>query len=495
MEESIVHLHTAFRIGDVDPRLFGGFVEHLGRAVYGGVYDPTSAHADEDGFRTDVMTALRNLHMTVMRYPGGNFASGYHWMDGVGPPEHRPTVLDLAWQTIETNAFGTDEFLRLCRKMDWTPMLTVNLGTGTPEEARNWVEYCNAPPGTRYADMRADNGQAEPYGVPLWCLGNEMDGQWQLGHVPAEVYAQRAREAAMMMRNVDPSIQLAACGSSGVGMPTYLDWDRTVLEYVWDLVDYVSIHQYIGNRDENLLEYLAASASVGLHIEETDAVCRYIRARVRSRKRIRMCFDEWNVWYRNTEGNGHRQPAPSLLEEKYNLEDALAVAGFLHAFIRHADVVKIANLAQIVNVIAPVLTRGDELLLQTIFYPFMMFSRRRDGTALRTAVEGPGYESSTWGPLPLLDTSAVINGPRVHVFITNRCPDGPMEVAVDVSDGDIAALESAELLTGPDPKAGNTFDNPNVVRAEPWRDVIIKTGRAIFRMPPLSFAACTFRLD
>lgn len=225
MKDTTINLHTGFQIGQVDPRVFGGFLEHLGRAVYEGVYDPDCAHADEDGYRTDVLNALESLQYTVMRYPGGNFVSGYHWLDGVGPRNQRPTKQNLAWQSTEPNQIGTDEYIQLCHKLNWTPMLTVNLGTGTPEEARNWVEYCNSPTGTHYADMRAVNGSEQPYGVKLWCLGNEMDGPWQLGHVPADQYAIRAQQAAKMMKDTDPSLELVACGSCAIELPTYMEWD------------------------------------------------------------------------------------------------------------------------------------------------------------------------------------------------------------------------------------------------------------------------------
>ncbi|MBT5875712.1 MAG: alpha-N-arabinofuranosidase, partial [Candidatus Latescibacteria bacterium] len=302
MNQTTLHLHTQFQVGRIDPRIFGGFLEHLGRAVYEGVFQPESAHADEDGFRTDVMDAMRRQRMTAMRYPGGNFASGYHWQDGVGPRQKRPTVRELAWQSIEPNTFGTDEFVKLCGKMDWTPMLTVNLGTGSPEEARNWVEYCNCPPGTKYADMRAANGNQDPFGIDLWCLGNEMDGHWQLGHVPADQYAIRAQQAAKMMKDVDRTIEMVACGSCSVDMfETYMTWDRQVLEYLGDYADYISLHRYVGNRDDDTAGYLAVTNSIDQQIEEMDAVCRFVQAKHRSRKRAYLCFDEWNVWYKNHE--------------------------------------------------------------------------------------------------------------------------------------------------------------------------------------------------
>jgi alpha-N-arabinofuranosidase len=499
MDPTTVTLHTKFQIGIVDPRIVGGFLEHLGRAVYGGVYDPECAHADQDGFRTDVMDALRRLGMTVMRYPGGNFASGYHWLDGTGPPEQRPVVRDLAWQSLEPNRFGTDEFIKLCRKMGWTPMLTANLGTGTPEEARNWVEYCNGPPGTRYADMRVANGTPEPHAVKLWCLGNEMDGPWQLGHVPAEQYALRAQQAAKMMKDADPSIELVVCGSSSVGMETYMDWDRQVLEYMGDLADYISLHRYVGNRAEDTPDYLAIGNSIDRQIEEVDAACQFVQARTRrtepgNEKRAYLCFDEWNVWYKNQQMDGAGRFAPHLLEEIYKLEDALVVAGFLNSFIRHADVVRIANLAQIANVIAPILTRGDEVLLQSTFYPIEMFSRRRDGVSLWPAVTGPVYEGRVNGGVHVVDASAILAADEIHLFAVNRSLDEPARVRVELADRSIAYLDSAELLTGPDPKAANSFEQPDLIQSQRFEEARIAAGRAEVELPPLSVAAMTFRL-
>lgn len=494
MNPTTITLHSQFRIGPVDERVFGGFLEHLGRAVYEGVYEPASPHADADGFRTDVMATLRRLRMTAMRYPGGNFASGYHWEDGVGPRDRRPAVRELAWQSTEPNHFGTDEYIRLCRKMDWTPMLTVNLGTGTPEEARNWVEYCNCPPGTRYASLRAANGHEQPHDVKLWCLGNEMDGQWQIGHVPADQYAIRAQQAAKMMRDTDRSIELVACGSCGTGMATYMEWDRQVLDYLGDLADYVSLHRYVGNRDNDTPNYLAVTNSIDRQIEEMDAVCRFVQAKRRSKKRAYLCFDEWNVWYKNHDANGAGKFAPHLLEEIYNIEDALVVAGFLHSFVRHADVLKIANIAQIVNVIAPVLTEGDKLLVQPIFYPFEMFSRRRAGTALRVALDGPAYDTRSHGTAPYIDASAIHDGKQLHLFLTNRHPGEAADVTARLADGDLVSAASAEILAGPDPKAVNSFAQPDLLQAVPFAEIAFANGQARCQLPPLSFAALTLNL-
>jgi len=498
MQPTTLTLHTAYRIGEVDPRIFGGFLEHMGRAVYQGVYDPESAHADAEGFRKDVLAALEPLSMTVMRYPGGNFVSGYHWEDGVGPRAERPTVRELAWRTIEPNQFGTDEFVSLSHKMGWTPMLAVNLGTGSPEEARNWVEYCNGEAGTKYADWRSDNGSREPHGVKLWCLGNEMDGPWQLGQVPAEQYALRAEQAGKLMKAVDASIELVACGSCGTALPTYLEWDRVVLEYLGDLADYVSLHRYVDNRADDTADFLAVTNSIDRQIEEMDAVCRFVQGRRRAWKRPYLCFDEWNVWYKtfNREGMDPGGDFPRhLIEEIYNLEDALVVAGFLNSFIRHADCVKIANLAQIVNVIAPVLTRGDEVLVQSISYAFEMFSRRRGGVALRPAVRGPSYQGARHGEVHYLDSSAILDGDRLKVFASNRSQDEEMDLTIELADRSIAASESAELLTGPDAKAANSFEDPDVLRSKVFEGVEVRGGRVQTSLPPLSLLAATLKLE
>ena len=432
--------------------------------------------------------------MTAMRYPGGNFASGYHWMDGVGPRDSRPTVRELAWQSVEPNHFGTDEYVTLCRRMRWTPMLTVNLGTGTPEEARNWVEYCNCPVGTKYADLRVANGAVEPHDVKLWCLGNEMDGPWQLGHVPADQYAIRAQQAAKMMKDTDPSVELVVCGSCGPNLETYMEWDRVVLKHVHALADYVSLHRYVGNDDGDTPKYLAVTNSIDRQIEETDAACRFVQARTRSAKRPCLCFDEWNVWYKNRVMDGKGAFAPHLNEEVYNLEDALVVAGFLHSFIRHADVVKIANLAQVVNVIAPLLTDGDAMLIQSIFHPFEMFSKRRRGVSLRAAVAGPRYDGKAYGKVNTVDASVILDEDSLSVFLTNRSLDESAEVVVDVADRNIAALKSGEIVTGPDAKAANSFEQPDVVTVQTFDGVAITNGAARAKLPPLSFAAVTFRL-
>ena len=498
MEPTKISLDREFQIANVDPRIFGGFLEHVGRAVYEGVYDPHSEHSDESGFRKDVLNGLKPLRFTAMRYPGGNFASGYHWMNGIGPRASRPTIRDLASQSIEPNQFGTDEFIQLSRLMDWTPMMTVNLGTGTPEEARNWVEYCNSPLGTKYADLRRANGSPNPHDVKLWCLGNEMDGHWQQGHVPADQYAIRAQQAAKLMKDVDPSIELVVCGSAEIGLPTYMEWDRTVLEYVGDYADFVSLHRYVGKWNSDTPDYLASTNSFDQQIEVMDGLCRYIQARTRSKKRYYLAFDEWNVWYRtqNAESvNGHGKFAQHLVEEEYNLEDALIVAGFLNSFIRHADVVKIANLAQIVNVIAPILTQGEQILLQSIYYPLLIYTQRRDGIALQSIVKGPGYESPSYGFVNTVDTSTILGQDVLHTFLVNRSVDEIATVQIVPSGISLKSVQSAELVTGPHADAHNTFEKPNTICNQTLHNIKLEGGSAVVQLPPLSVVAISFDIN
>lgn len=497
MNHTTLSLHPAFTVAEVDPRVFGGFLEHLGRAVYEGVYQPESKHADARGWRTDVLEALKPLRFTAMRYPGGNFVSGYDWVDGIGPRENRPKKRDLAWQTLETNQFGTDEFMEMAREMDWTPMIAVNLGTGTPAEARNWLEYCNGAPGTYWADRRVENGAKDPHDVKLWCLGNEMDGPWQIGHVPAEEYAIRAQQTARLMKMFDPTVELVVCGSCATNLPTYMDWDRKVLEYCYRDVDYISLHSYVGNYRDNTQEYLTVGLAIDRQIEELDAVTAFIQAKTRSKKRIKLSFDEWNVWYRARDGefaDGHGKFAPHLLEEVYNLEDALVVGQFLNSFIRHADSVKIANIAQIVNVIAPILTSGDDMLLQSIYYPIEMFAKRRDGTALQVGVSGPKVGGEDFPEAKVIDASAILNGGELSVFLVNRSVDAPQEVRVDLANTRLVKQVSGEIVTGTDPKSFNEFGKPRVIEAQPFNEVCFQNGAAVISLPPLSVAAVTLSI-
>lgn len=476
-------------IGDISPFLFGGFAEHMGRCLYGGIYEPASPHADERGFRRDVLAALRELNFSIIRYPGGNFLSGYNWLDGVGPREQRPRRRELAWQSIETNQFGTNEFIEFCREINTLPMLGVNLGTGSLSDASNLVEYCNAPVGSKYADLRAAHGYRQPHAVQYWCLGNEMDGDWQIGHLEAEEYARKAREAAKMMKWQDSSIKLTVCGSSSMGMSTFPEWDRIVLETCWEHVDHLSLHRYVGNCENDTASYLALTSPFEQQVDTLAAVLRYVKAKQRSKHDVYLSWDEWNVWYKDMTMKGCWTEAPHLIEEIYNLEDALVVAEWLNVFLRKCDVLKIACLAQIVNVIAPILTTTNSLVKQTTFYPFKLFRQFAHGMALDALVRSPLYPTRQFGDMPLLDASASYDaaGGRSAVFLVNRSQTDPLATEVIWHSGAPRQIAAIHQFTGTDPKAANTFEQPNVILPITLAGAPVVERTVRLNLPPLSF--------
>ena len=503
LSPTVLHLDLDDVVADVDPRMFGGLMEHMGRCVYGGIYDPESPHADAHGCRADVLDVLRRLDMTAIRYPGGNFVSGYDWRDGIGPRADRPRRLEKAWKSIEPNAFGTDEFLALCERMRWMPMIAVNLGTAGPRDAHELIAYTNAPAGAPGGARRAANGREAPYGVPLWCLGNEMDGLWQIGHCSAEEYARRARETAAAMREVSPGIEVVGCGPSDPRMPNHPRWTTTLLDGFGDGLDYLSVHRYARNFSRRTAEFLGFGVGVDRQIEELTRLVTRAQARHGHATRTRLSFDEWNVWYKTVPQVAWRfflprrfaTVAPPLIEEVYNLEDALVCAGFLNSFIRHADVVRIANLAQIVNVIAPLLTRRDGLLVQSIFHAFRMFSARRTGDALRVAPQGPSYRTRRFGVVPVVDLSAIRAPDALHVFAVNRSPDRPAPLDISLSGATLHSVRDAEILTGPSARARNTWEQPDVVTATGFMAVSTTGQSAALLLPPLSLVAVSFRLE
>jgi len=489
-----IYIDTKRVISEISPLLFSGFAEHMGRCIYEGIYEPSSPQADDNGLRKDVLAALRELNFRAMRYPGGNFVSGYRWEDGIGPKDQRPARRELAWQSTESNQFGTDEFIHFCRQINSAPMLAVNLGTGTIQDAANLVEYCNAPIGTKYADMRAANGQPDPYAVKYWCLGNEMDGPWQIGHLDAVEYAKKAREAAKLMRLHDDSIELVLCGSSSSKMPTYPEWDRISLEHCWDLVAYHSLHYYADNLADDTPSFLSISAALEDYVDTVAAVLRYAKAKTRSKRDVYLSWDEWNVWYKAREISDRRggwAEAPRLIEEVYNLEDALVAAQWLNVFLRRADVLKIACIAQIVNVIAPILTRSDSLLKQTIYYPLLVFSQMASGNSLDLFVESPRYETDQFGDMPLLDVSSAHDeaAGTNAIFIVNRSLTQRMPIEIRWQDATPKRFTSARQLAGDDPKAFNSWEDPNRLSTQAIYAPKIIDGAAQMSLPPLSFTA------
>lgn len=489
-----IYIDTNRVISEISPLLFSGFAEHMGRCIYEGIYEPASPHADENGLRKDVMAALRELNFRAMRYPGGNFLSGYFWEDGIGPKDQRPRRRDLAWQSTETNQFGTDEFMHFCKEVGTVPMMAVNMGTGSIQDAANLVEYCNGQTGTKYADLRAKYGSKDPYNVKHWCVGNEMDGPWQIGHLDVVEYGKKAREAAKMMRWHDQDIELILCGSSNSKMPTYPEWDRVALELCWEQVDYHSMHYYATNNEDDTGSFLALSAEFESFVDTLAGTLRYVKAKNRSKHDVYLSWDEWNVWYKarlSQDMRGAWTEAPHLIEEVYNLEDALVVAQWMNVFLRKSDVLKIACLAQIVNVIAPILTTTDAMLKQSIYYPIMLMSNLANGNSLDVKVNAPLYETNLFGEMPLLDVSSSHN-PETNtnsIFIVNRSQTESLPVDLIWQDMAPRGVNSAHQLSGTDPKAANSFSNPDMVTAVAIDAPDISDGQATMMLPPLSFTA------
>ncbi|WP_140985936.1 alpha-N-arabinofuranosidase [Asticcacaulis tiandongensis] len=453
-----------FIVDKLDRRLFGTFVEHMGRCVYGGIYEPGHATADEHGFRQDVLELTKELGPTIVRYPGGNFLSGYDWEDGVGPKENRPVKLDLAWHSTETNQFGTNEFMTWIRKADIEPMFAVNLGTRGPDEARHFLEYCNHPGGTYYSDLRISHGFKEPHDIKFWCLGNEMDGPWQICAKTAHEYGRLAQETGKVMKWVDPSVELTACGSSQRLMPTYARWEYEVLDTCFEQVDYISLHHYMRNDGNDIKEFFAEVEALDYFIKEVAAIADAVAATRRSKKRIMLSLDEWNVWYKAHGPDDVKKPgwpeAPPLLEEIYNFEDALVLGGALIVMMNNADRLKAGCLAQLVNVIGPIMTEtGGPAWRQTIFHPFADATKYGRGEVLRLKVDTTTFETKSQGAIPHLLTAAVFDPETgaVSVFALNRSTDEEMNLSVDLRGlGAGLKLEAATELHHADLKAVNT---------------------------------------
>jgi len=489
---------------DFDRRVLGAFLEHLGRAIYTGVFEPGSRLADAKGFRSDLVQEVKELGVPITRYPGGNFVSGYNWLDGVGPKGQRPTVLERAWNSIETNQFGTNDFIDWCRAVGTEPLLGMNFGTGTAEMGVAYAEYCNVDRGTKWSELRRSHGYEQPHNVRYWCLGNEMDGPWQIGQLQSREYGRKARDVARQMRGLDRNVQLIACGSSGTNMPQYLVWDREVLEECFDQVDGISLHAYYGNTPtltrNSTARYLAMNLDMDRQIHEVAAVCDYVQALRRSSKRLWLSFDEWNVWYRARSGDavdGRRGFAPKLLEEVYNLEDALLVGGFVNTLLRNSDRVRVACLAQLVNVIAPLVTNETSVLRQSTYIPYAWALRYARGRVLDVGVEAETYPITGAGlqadfarndQVPFVDLVATHDAQnrQASVLILNRDLDGEREVVLEWGELTPTRVLACETLTGSDLKAFNTFAQPRNVapqRLEPPA----ASPRMTFKLPARSY--------
>ena len=481
MKKAEVIIDKNFITGKIDRRIYGSFIEHLGRAVYDGIYQPGLDVSDEQGFRKDTMELVKELNVPIVRYPGGNFVSGFKWEDSIGPKADRPKRVDLAWGVVETNQFGLNEFCDWAKKADTDVMMAVNLGTRGIMEAKELLEYCNLSGGTYLSDLRKAHGYEKPHAIKTWCLGNEMDGPWQTGHKTAKEYAHLANETAKAMRALDPDIELVACGSSASNMPTFGDWEREVLEECYDSVDYISMHQYYGNQEDNTADFLASSVDMDTFIKNVVAICDYVQGRKHSKKQINISFDEWNVWYHSNEQDKKLEKwveKPHQLEDVYNMEDALLVGSMLITLLRHCDRVKMACMAQLVNVIAPIMTSDTGAWRQTIFYPYMHASKFGNGTVLNTLVKSPVYDSK-YGEALYLDCVIVNNEEKgeLIVFAVNKDLTEDMEVTCDLRQFADYTVKEHLVLHDEDLKAVNTEENPDRIRPEANGNARLEEGR------------------
>ena len=481
-----------FTISKVDNRIYGSFIEHLGRAVYEGIYQPGNKFADKDGYRKDVIKLIKEIGVPIVRYPGGNFVSAFNWEDSVGPKSKRPRRLELAWGVVETNEFGLDEFMNWCKKVKAEPMYAINLGTRDMEDAKNIVEYCNIKGGTKYSDMRIKNGVKDPYNIKLWCLGNELDGPWQMGHMTAEEYGRKASRAGDIMKLVDPSIECVACGSSGLGMKTFGEWERIVLENSYDTTDYLSLHTYYGNYNDDTPNFLANSVAMDKFISQVVSICDYVKAIKRSNKTINLSFDEWNVWYHSNEQDKKLEKwveHSHQLEDIYNFEDALLVGSMLITLLRHADRVKIACLAQLVNVIAPIMTSDTGAWKQTIFYPYMHASVYGRGEVLNTVVKVPTYESEH-GDAPYVDSVVIADDEHdaLTIFAVNKNLEDDFDLTCDLRQYAGYKVVEHSVLTHKDLKAVNTEKKPdNVKPVDATKNAKITKGILTSKLPARSW--------
>ena len=488
-------LDPAFTVAPVRRRTFGSVGELLGRCVSGGSHDPGHPTADADGVRADVIALVRELGVSTVRYPGGNFVSGYRWEDGIGPVAQRPTRLDLAWHSTEPNTVGVDEFMRWCRKADVEPMMAVNLGTRGVQEALDILEYCNIPAGTHWSDLRRSHGSPDPHGIRMWCLGNEMDGPWQIGHKTAEEYGRLAAETARAMRMIDPGLELVACGSSGSQMPTFGTWEAAVLGEAYDQVDYISAHSYYHEEDGDLASFLACATDMDAFVDSVVATADAVRAARGSTKQMAISFDEWNVWY--VGDTASKTPtdswpvAPHLLEDHYSVADAVVVGNLLISLLRHSDRVHSASLAQLVNVIAPIMTEPDgRIWRQTTFHPFALTSRHARGEVLRVELTTPRQETAKYGDTPVVDAVATYDADpgELAVFVVNRSVEESMGVEVDVRAFGGVRLIEAVTLANPDPHAKATPDDDGALAPRPNASAAVEDGRLRVDLPPVSWS-------
>lgn len=484
LKRSRIKIDTERVISDIDPKIYGNFIEHLGRCIEGGIFEEGSPLSDANGYRKDVLDAVKKLNVSILRWPGGNFSSNYFWKDGIGARDKRPPRLEMAWGTVESNRFGTHEFMQYAEMLGTEPYFCTNLGTGSWTDAQQWVEYCNSAEDTEMTRLRKKNGRQQPWKVTYWGLGNEMDGPWQMGHRSAEDYGKFALEAAKLMKWTDPNIKLIAAGSSHFGAGSdWIGWNRTVLDYLKRHTDYLALHTYVGNRDNDFGEFLASSVDLDNRTKTAEGLIDAALSTEPGNRKIYIAWDEWNVWYR---ARGSKERGRKILEERYNLEDALVVATFLNSFVNHAHIVKIANMAQLVNVIAPIFTDEKRMFLQTIYYPLQLFASHCKGKALDLFVDSPKYTSKRVGDVRYLDTSAAYDNGTLILNVVNRHPNEALEADIEIADKKFSGTVEVSEVNGPDIKAENDFGKTIVQTVS--RNATADGNKIRYRFPAHSYS-------
>ena len=503
METTKLICNKDFIVGNVDPRIFGSFIEHMGRVIYSGIYEPGHPLADEEGFRTDVLQLICEMGVTAVRYPGGNFVSNYDWRDGVGPVELRPRRLNLPWRSVETNEFGIDEFMHWSRKANVIPIFAVNLGTKGIENATEFLEYCNHEGGTFYSDLRKKDGAEKPYKIHTWCLGNEMDGDWQIGHKTAQEYGRLAQETAKAMKMVDDSIELVSCGSSKSSMETFPDWEETTLNCTYDYVDYIAVHQYYGGQEQGTPEFLAQSLNMEHYIRTLIAACDVVKARKRSMKTLNISVDEWGVWEFPSEAVDSQlsdnpwQQSPAISEQIYTMEDALLFASMMMAFLKNADRVKIACQSLIANISSCIMVeKGGSAWVQPIYYPFAHMSKFGRGEVLLTRQSGPSYRCNKHDSVPCVDSVAVYRreANEITLFLVNRSEDEAQTFCCDLQGFHLDDVIEHIQMFSKDKKANN-LKNHTAVRPTYDGNARIHNGSLQAELQPLSWNVIRIRVN
>ncbi|HNT93223.1 MAG: alpha-L-arabinofuranosidase [Bacteroidales bacterium] len=437
-DNAVIKIDFDRQAGMVDPNIYGAFVEPIRNVVYGSIYDPASPFADENGFRKDFVQLVRELKIPVVRWPGGNYVSGYNWEDGIGPKEQRPARLDLAWHQVESNHMGTDEYVQLCKLLGAENFICINAGTGTLDQARHWVEYCNIEKGTYYSDLRRKYGNEEPFKVKYWALGNEIDGPWQMGQKSAEDYVKFALEAGKLMQLVDKDIKLIASGASNYKPDNgWIDWNDYVLTHMTGSIDYLSVHRYateaLGN-DRSFSGMMCLGLDLDQKIETVKALILKAMTKTGSTRPVYISFDEWAGGFGNS------------------ITVSLMVAQHLNSFIRHADIVKMANMTMLSSLVG---YSPEGAYKNATYKAFWLYSNNCFGISLDVSTDCEKYSNAVFEEIPYLDVTAVLNNEVLVINVVNRHETKAIETDIVLQTGEFAGTAEVNEVNGKIADPGN----------------------------------------